>query len=260
MAKKRRKSDKEPEEEEYEFRPPEFDEKEFIQKEIAETRSVIVTVMYAIVLGAVAGILSAADTAYMGPAFLIAIAGMVSLKWVYPMFKIDSKAFQKRNWLGNIGTFFFTFLAIWIILLNQPFADFAQPTVTDVTVWVDRLGASGAVNNTTAIDYKFSNTAGVYQWTPRYGEKLDQVIHADASYRLNLTAKVADNHELKYAQISVNDADYRPMTFEGKNRWGYMMNATSLTTASGLNIKISAEDGSGNQQVLIISSTIPVAA
>jgi len=259
MAKKRRKSDNEPEEE-YEFRPPEFEEKEFIQKEIAETRSVIVTVVYAIVLGAVAGILSAADRAFMGPAFLIAIAGMVSLKWVYPMFKIDSKAFQKRNWLGNIGTFFFTFLAIWILLLNQPFADFAQPTVTDVTVWVDRLGVSGVVNNTTAIDYKFSNTAGVFQWTPRYGEKLDQVIRANVSYNLNLTAKVADNHGLKYAQISVNGADYTSMTFEGKNRWGYKMNATSLTTASGLNIKMSAEDESGNQYVLIISSTIPVAA
>jgi len=253
MAKKRRKSDDEPEEE-YEFRPPEFDEKEFIRKELGETRSVIFTVVYAIVLGAVAGLLSAADRAFMGPAFLIAIAGMVSLKWVYPMFKIDSKAFQKRNWLGNIGTFFFTFLAIWILLLNQPFADFAKPTVKDVTVWVDRPG------NITAIEYKFSSALGVYQWTPRYGEKLNQTIHADASYNLNLTAKVADNHGLKYAQISVNGGDYSSMILEGKNIWGYKMNATSLKTTGGLNIRISAEDESGNQYVLIISPTIPVAA
>ena len=253
MAKKRRKSDNEPEEE-YEFRPPEFDEKEFIRKELGETRSVIFTVVYAIVLGAVAGLLSAADRAFMGPAFLIAIAGMVSLKWVYPMFKIDSKAFQKRNWLGNIGTFFFTFLAIWIILLNQPFADFAKPTIKDVTVWVDRPG------NVTAIDYKFSSALGVYQWTPRYGEKLDQVIRANVSYHLNLTAKVADNHGLKYAQISVNGLEYTSMTSEGKNRWGYNYDAVNLTTAVGLNIKISAEDESGNQYVLIISPTIPVAA
>ena len=253
MAKKRRKSDDEPEEE-YEFRPPEFDEKEFIRKELGETRSVIFTVVYAIVLGAVAGLLSAADRAFMGPAFLIAIAGMVSLKWVYPMFKIDSKAFQKRNWLGNIGTFFFTFLAIWILLLNQPFADFAQPTVKDVTVWVDRPG------NITAIDYKFASAQGVYQWTARYGEKLDQVIRANESYHLNLTAKIADNKGLKNPLISVNDMDYASMTFEGKNRWGYEMNATSLTTTGGLNIRISAEDESGNQYVLIISPTIPVAA
>jgi hypothetical protein len=258
MAKKRRKSDKEPEEE-YEFRPPEFDEKEFIKKELGETRSVIFTVVYAIVLGAVAGLLSAADRAFLGPAFLIAIAGMVSLKWVYPIFKIDSKAFQKRNWLGNIGTFFFTFLAIWILLLNQPFADFAQPTITDVTVWVDRPGVSGGVN-TTAIDYKFSSALGVYQWTPRYGEKLDQVIRANVSYHLNLTAKVADNHALKSAQISVNGADYKNMTSEGKNRWGYAVDAGSLPSNVGLNIKFSAEDESGNQYVLIISPTIPVAA
>jgi hypothetical protein len=253
MAKKRRKSDDEPEEE-YEFRPPAFDEKEFIRKELGETRSVIFTVAYAIVLGAVAGLLSAADRAFMGPAFLIAIAGMVSLKWVYPMFKIDSKAFQKRNWLGNIGTFFFTFLAIWILLLNQPFADFAQPTVKDVTVWVDRPG------NITAIDYKLASAQGVYQWTARYGEKLDQVIRANESYDLNLTAKIADNKGLKNALISVNGMDYASMTLEGKHRWGYKMNATSLTTTGGLNIKISAEDESGNQYVLIINPTIPVAA
>ncbi len=255
MAKKRRKSDKEPEEE-YEFRPPEFDEKDFIRKELAETRSVVFTVLYAVVLGVVAGLLSAADTTFMGPAFLIAIAGMISLPWVYPIFKIDSKAFQKRNWLGNIGTFFFTFLAIWILLLNQPFADFAKPDISDVTVWVDRPGNATA-SNITAIDYKFSNTAGVYQWTARYGEKLNQTIHANENYHLNITAKVADNHGLRYAQISVNNADYTSMTFEGKNRWGFKMNATSLT--GGLSIRMSAQDESGNQQVLIISSTIPVA-
>ena len=258
MAKKRRKSDDEPEEE-YEFRPPEFDEKEFIRKELGETRSVIFTVVYAIVLGAVAGLLSAADRAFMGPAFLIAIAGMVSLPWIYPMLKIDSKAFQKRNWLGNIGTFFFTFLAIWILLLNQPFADFAKPTITNVTVWVDRPGASGVVN-TTAIDYKFSDTAGVYQWTPRYGEKLDNVIRANVNWHLNLTAKVADNRGLKNAQISVNDLDYTSMTSEGKNRWGYKIDADKLQSSTGLNIKLSAEDVSGNQYVFIIGPTIPVAA
>jgi hypothetical protein len=124
---------------------------------------------------------------------------------------------------------------------------------------VDRPGASDGVN-TTAIDYKFSSTAGVYQWTPRYGEKLDQVIRANLSYHLNLTAKVADNHALKSAQISVNGADYANMTSEGKNRWGYNIDAVTLTPTVGLNIKISAEDESGNQKVLIPSTTIPVAA
>lgn len=258
MAKKRRKSDKEPEEE-YEFRPPEFDEKEFLQKELAETRSVIFTVLYAVALGAVAGLLCAVDTAFLGPAFLIAVGGMVSLPYVYPMFKIDSKSFQKRNWLGNIGTFFFTFLAIWILLLNQPFADLAKPTVSDLTVWVDRPGQTTA-NNTTAIDYKFNNVAGVYQWTARYGETVGQVIKANTSYHLNLTAKVADNRGLKSVLISVNALDYAPMTLEGKNRWGYKLEASTLSSGVGLNIKISAEDDSGNKVLFIPSAPIPVSA
>jgi len=259
MAKKRRKSDKEPEEE-YEFRPPEFDEKEFIQKELSDTRSVILTVLYAVALGAIAGLLTASDRGFLGPAFLIAIAGMVSLPWVYPIFKIDSKAFQKRNWLGNIGTFFFTFLAIWILLMNQPFADLAQPTISNVTVWVDRPGVGTSVNNTTAIDYKMNSALGVYQWTPKYGEQLNQVIRANVSYHLNLTAKVADNRALKSVQIAVNGGDYKLMTSEGKNIWGCKLEASMLTPGVGLNLAFSAVDENGNQAVFIPSTTIPVAA
>lgn len=254
MAKKRRKSDKEPEEE-YEFRPPEFDEKEFIEKELRDTRTVIFTVVYAIALGIVAGFLCITDRSLVGPAFLIALVGMFSLPWVYPMAKIDVKAFQKRNWLGNIGTFFFTFLAIWILLLNQPFGDFAKPTITNVTVWVEKPG------NMTALDYKFSSTSGTYQWINRYGGSNTSVvslIHADASYSLNLTAKVADNDGLKYAQISVNGGGYQHMIFEGKNRWGFRINGTALSPSIGLSFSIAAEDDSGNQQVFIPNLAIPV--
>lgn len=256
MAKKRRKSEKEPEEE-YEFKPPEFDEREFLQKELAETRSVIFTVLYAIVLGVVAGLLCASNTAFLGPSFLIAIGGMLSLPYVYPMFKIDSKAFQKRNWLGNIGTFFFTFLAIWILLLNQPFADLAKPTISDITVWVDRPGQAGG-NNTTRIDYKLNTVAGVFQWTPKYGEPLSDVIKVNTSYHLNISAKVADNRGLKSVMISVNGADYVPMTSESKNRWGYKLEAFTLSSQVGLSMKISAEDKSGNDALFIPSATIPV--
>jgi hypothetical protein len=79
-------------------------------------------------------------------------------------------------------------------------------------------------------------------------------------YHLNLTAKVADNRGLKSVQISVNGADFQPMTSEGSNRWGYRIDADTLSPSVGLNIKISAEDESGNQLVFIPSTTIPVAA
>jgi len=251
MAKKRRKSDKE-EEEEYEFAPPEFDEKDFLRKELADTRAVVFTVVYAIALGVVAGALSAADHAFVGPSFLIAIGGLLSLPYVYRLVKVDTKVFQKRNWLGNVGTFFFTFLAIWILLLNQPFADLARPTVNNFTVWVEKPG------NLTAIDYKVNKATGVFQWTPRYGEDLATVVTANST--LNLTAKVADNNHLRLVQIKIVGSDYQNMTFEGKNRWGYKINATnSLLAAGSLTYGISAEDDSGNQAVFFPTGTIPIA-
>ncbi len=250
MAKKRKKSDKEAEEE-YEFKPPEFDEKEFLRKELADTRAVIFTVVYAIALGVVAGLLCAADRGFVGPSFLIVIGGLFSLPYVYPLVKIDSKTFQKRNWLGNIGTFFFTFLAIWILLLNQPFADLARPTINNFTVWVEKPG------NLTAIDYKVNKATGVFQWTPRFGEDLNTVITANSS--LNLTAKVADNDHLKSVVISVTGHDFSAMTSEGKNRWGYRINATDPLLGGGqLTFGISAEDDSGNKAVFFPTGSITV--
>ncbi len=254
MAKKRRKSDKEPEEE-YEFKPPEFDEKEFIERELRDTRIVVVTVVYAIALGVVAGLLCMSNRNLIGPAFLVVLAGMFSLPWVYRAARIDLKAFQKRNWLGNIGTFFFTFLAIWILLLNPPFGDFAKPTITGVTVWVQRPG------NLTAIDYKVSSTTGTYQWINRFGGANTSVaglVRANANYSLNLTANLADNGVLKYAEISVNGGPNQPMVSEGKNRWGFEVNGSSLNPSVGLSFTISAGDAAGNSQMFSPAQAIPV--
>ncbi len=250
MAKKRKKSEKEAEEE-YEFKPPEFDEKDFLRKELADTRAVVFTVVYAVALGVVAGALSAADRAFVGPSFLIVIGGLFSLPYVYPLAKVDTKTFQKKNWLGNIGTFFFTFLAIWILVLNQPFADLARPTINNFTVWVEKPG------NLTAIDYKANKTNGVFEWIPRYGESLGTVVTLNST--LNLTAKVADNDHLKSVQISIVGTDYRGMSFEGKNRWGYKMNATDPLLATGkLTFGISAQDDAGNQAVFFPTGTITI--
>lgn len=254
MAKKRRKGDKD-KEAEYEFKPPEFDEKEFIKKELSDTRTVVFTVIYGVVLGVVAGLITIASRQLIGPAFLVVIAGMFSLRWIYPLVKIDTKAMKRRSWVGNIGTFFFTFLAIWILLMNEPFADFAKPTITEVTVWVEKTSTP---TNLTAIDYKINPASGVFQWTSRYGEDFAKMIHSNASYRLNLSARVADNHDLKSVQISVNGGEYFGMTDEGKTRFGYTVIANTLSPGVGLSFRISALDGSGNSQVFIPQVPIPV--
>ncbi len=194
MAKKR-KRDKE-EEEEYEFRPPEFNEKEFIEKELRDSKAVIITVIYALGFAVIAGLISGASHDLVGVSFVVVIAGILSLKWVYGLFGIDTKTFQKRNWAGNIGTFFFTFLAIWILLMNTPFADFSNPVVNRVVVWVDD-GTS-----VRGLEYTFDKTTNVYTWE-QVNKTFPATIISGSNQTINITAKVADNGKLRSVEIVI---------------------------------------------------------
>lgn len=246
MAKKRRKDREKEEEEEYEFRPPEFDEKEFLLKEVFDTRVAMFTVLFGIMFGVVAGIITITDSSMAGVALLVAVIGLIALKWLYPLVKIDTKKFLKRSWVGNLGTFFFTFLGIWVLLINVPFADFAHPTVTQVTVWV-----ANPDGNVTAIDYKFNKVLGTNAWSERFGKPIASVIHQNST--LNITGKVADDDGLKSVTISVNSRPVVGMTHEaaGKNRWGYTLDASSVMSggSGSLSFIVTASDKKDNVEL-----------
>lgn len=250
MAKKRKKD--KAEKEEYEFRPPDFDEKEFLRKELSDTKTMIWTVAYACVFGLVAGVLMLANTDLLGVAFMIGIAGIISLRYFYPLIKVDTKAFQKKNWLGNIATFFFTFLAIWVLVLNVPFTDHAKPGIENIIVWVsDGVEVRG-------IEYKFVSTLGVYAWVPLNStDVLGEMISKSAGQTLNLTAKVTDNGNLESIVIEVTTVSGQisvPMVGESNFRFGHQMNSTELDPAVGLRFTITATDETGN------TNTWPLAA
>jgi hypothetical protein len=254
MAKKRKKE--KVEKEEYEFRPPEFDEKEFLKKEISDTKTAVITIVYASALGIVAGLLTTTSGSLVGPAFLVGIAGMVALRYAYPMLKVDISQFQKRNWLGNLGMYFFTFLAVWILLLNMPFSDHASPTVDKVIVWVDNGTA------VRGIEYEFVEAQGGYVWTVANSTNPDDVkISVSHDRTVNITAKVTDNGHLKTVRIAIGaqDSPYHDMISEGGYRYGYMMDVSgNLTAGTSLTFYISAEDRAGNSVLFFPATAIPV--
>lgn len=255
MAKKR-KRDKE-EKEEYEFRPPDFDEKEFLKKEMSDTRTAVLTIIYAVAFGVIAGLITMAAPGLAGVGFAVGVAGMVLLRYIYPMMKVDISTFQKRNWLGNLGTYFFTFLAIWVLLLNVPFSDHADPTVEKVIVWV---GAEGAVQGA---EYEFVEAQQGYAWVAlNESHPVNTLISKAANVSINITAKVADNGNLKSVKIAVGtqDSPYHDMTDEGKQRFGFKIQSGDLGTTAGLMFYISAEDDAGNTYLFFPVSGIPVEA
>jgi hypothetical protein len=240
MAKKRKKDKAEVEE--YEFTPPEFNEKEFLKKELTDIRVGLLTVVFAIAMGVIAGVVSMLNGDLVIVAFFIGIAGIATLKQFYAILRIDTSEFKKKNWAGNIASYFFTFLAIWVLLLNMPFTDHANPDIEDVIVWVnDGTKIMG-------IEYKFVETSGNDDWVSMdpTNYTVDNVIHASASYTVNISARVTDNGKLSSVMISgISQAiPVTAMTSEEGHRFGFTISGNSL--GSSLTFYLAATDSEGN--------------
>lgn len=244
MAKKRKKD--KAEKEEYEFRPPDFDEKEFIKKELTDTKTLILTVVYAILFGIGAGVLMLVSEDLLGVAFMMGIAGIVSLKYFYSLIKVDTSTFQKKNWLGNTAVFFFTFLAIWVLVLNVPISDHAPPAVENVIIWVD--------DGTTVRGMEYVYENGYYIWKSLNASDPSDApntwIDASAGMIVNITAKVTDNGNLRSVVIQVPTSD-EPLTVsmlaEEGYRFGLQLRSDQLSIDEGLIFTITATDEAGNE-------------
>lgn len=248
MAKKKKKKSKD--EEEYEFKPPEFDEKEFLLKELRDTRTVLLTVGYAALFGILAGVITGIDDSLAPIGFALVLAGLVSLKYVYPILKVNTSDFQKKNWAGNVAWFFFTFLAVWVLSFNYPFADHADPTIADITVWVDNG------TEVVPIDYIYVDSVGREMWVVRSGESLEAVLSWSSSYTYNITAKVSDNGNLQTARISVSSDAFVDMLPEEDHRYGYAVTGDDVPS-TGLVFEIMATDDAGHETVKRVSALAP---
>ena len=257
MAKKRKK-EKVKKEEEYEFRPPEFDEKEFIEKELRDTRTVLLTVGYAALFGILATVIAHLSNSLIGISFLLVFVGIYSLKYFYPIVRVKTSEFQKKNWAGNVAWFFLTFLAVWVLTFNYPISDKANPKVEDVVVWIE----NEATGNITAVDYVYVSTLGSYTWIPRDGGLLNELLRPTENYAINITARVTDNGVLRVAEISIGEvpAGYSDMTKDEDtvNRYDFRESGENLT-GSRLFFYIHAVDDHGNEFTFVPASGIPFA-
>ncbi|MGQ9587560.1 MAG: hypothetical protein ACUVT7_04165 [Thermoplasmata archaeon] len=255
MAKKRKKEKERGEE--YEFKPPEFDEKEFLRQELRNTRIALYTIGYAGLVGVAAGLVSMVSRDLLGVAFLLVILGIVSLKWVYLLLKVDVKSFTRRNWAGNIGTYFFTFLAVWVLLLNMPFADNSKPSIDKVIVWVERPQGTGT--NLTGVEYEWISTQGVYGWVGLWGEDPGTLIRADVNHTINITARVVDNGALRSVQVSIETASsFTDMNPIGDSRYGYSFTGDQLSSSPSLMFYIRAIDKAGNERTFYPKASLVV--
>lgn len=130
MAKKRKKQEELKAEKDY--KPPKFDKEEYMRTEINVAKGTIYAAIIAIPMAAVA--IFTLPVGGAGGGLLIGLAG-ISLMWfLLPLLKVNINEFKVTHWLGAISTYFFLFLAIWVMLCNPPFNDFASPAITNLEV------------------------------------------------------------------------------------------------------------------------------
>jgi len=119
MAKKKRRVATKPEEE-YEFVPPEFDEKEFILKDIYATKAFIVVTLLAIVIGIVCSFIYNIDPGSLW--YLLGLALMllviIGMKEFLRLLRFDPDLIDSKTMIGNYILFFFLALGVWILMIN----------------------------------------------------------------------------------------------------------------------------------------------
>lgn len=111
------------------FEIPEFDEKEFIRKELISFRSTVVIFFTSIIAAAISYVvwkqMELPFLAHVAIAFAIALP----LRFVLPALKINITHWKRKEWMGTFTFFFIFWLGFFLLFTNPPVTDRAPPTL-----------------------------------------------------------------------------------------------------------------------------------
>lgn len=219
MAKKKRKEEKE--EEKYEWTPPDFDEKAFLEKDMRGTKALFIASLLGLVLGIIAYLVTGFSP-YLG--IVVVFGGALLLRIVYPLFRMEYATLEKKTLAGNYILLIFLALGVWIILLNPPFSDHIAPEVMDQKTFFDDAG-----------------TIRLYQGTP-----------ISAGDLTNITVDCRDNGRLASVQIEVHAAGSASGTYQDMQstdtygRYEYKNTYTAASPSTQYMFTIKITDGAGH--------------
>lgn len=224
VARKKRKQ-----KEEFRFEVPEFDEAEFMRKEIIWAKAAVVTVGYAFTVGLVSYILTVLGIAYV--AAVVGFAALYGLRYLFPAVRLDTTRFDRKTWAGNGATFLFAWLAFWVLLLNPPFLDISPPVIQQVRV-------PGASPENITSDGQ-------------------TVLPLQSATSFDLLVLVTDNVRVVRVEASVNGGEVVPLTLTAEPHW-YSLTVSPAQKEDLYVVEIKAVDTqnlwSPTQQIRIITA------
>jgi hypothetical protein len=139
MAKKKLRSAEAEEEEE--FAPPPFNEREFYLGELEMAKATMVAAVWGILIAVVStAVFALAGSFYFGLAAGV-LAALV-LKPLLDRLRLVKRKQEAMKWLGMFFSYFLCWLSFWILLVNPPIMDLTPPHLRDRTPEYQEIGSS----------------------------------------------------------------------------------------------------------------------
>jgi len=136
MAKRKRKDEEE--EDKKSFKIPKFDKEKFLKRE----RRNIKATFWSVVFGFFMALVCTMFWMLMGPennlrwplVVLVLIGDAIFLRSIFNWRNLDISDFTKKNWFSSYGTYVFSWLILFIVLVNPPVYDGEEPRVEMVVL------------------------------------------------------------------------------------------------------------------------------
>ncbi len=178
------------------FKPPEFDETEFLQTENRSAKLIYISLATALAAGIVTfGIMTGLHMFGMGGVFviplIIPVIFAVVTVYLFSRFGIDVRNLEWKKWLENGFMYVVAWFAVWLVSMNPPFSDFADPTVSEPFIEID-VGPGQTfhyIGDTMFVD-------GTEQ-------EYSSISNLEDISTLNIYTTITDNWDLKNVDISV---------------------------------------------------------
>jgi len=156
MAKRRKEKD---EEEEKPFKIPKFDEEAFLKRERRNVKTTFISFLFGCFMALICfgfwALMDKNDLRWP----LVLLVGVINaafLKYIFLRLNLDLTDFGRKNWFGSYAIYFFSWLVVFIVLVNPPFYDDENPRI-DIAVLPGMQEAGGNVS----ILAKITDNAGI---------------------------------------------------------------------------------------------------
>ena len=218
MAKRRKENEEK--QDDKSFKVPKFDEESFLKRERRNIKATFLAFLFACLMALICfgfwALMGSGSSIRWFLVLLVCIANAVFIRYIYLRLNIDISDLTKSKWVIIYGTYFFTWILIFIIIINPPFYDDEAPMVDMVVLpdiqefnnsvkiiakitdnaGVDKSGILFTINNQTVDNNDFDFTKNIFSYefpSPTNSSK-------DITY--NFEIKVNDINKIQTTKIS----------------------------------------------------------